>query len=82
MAARARGRANERIARAERPLERNRPGHVDHHLHRTPLGMECSCGSDFQEACYVEEGGGQAWWAQQRCTVCDRQGVLLEGAAT
>ena len=81
MAARAHGRANERIARREQSLERDRPGHVGHHLHRTPLGTECSCGSDFQDACYVGEGEDQAWWARQRCAACDRQGVLLEGAA-
>src|SRR5688500_17255508 len=77
MAARARGHANERITWREQSLERDRPGHVGHHLHRTPLGTECSCGSDFQDACYVGEGEDQAWWARQRCAGCDRQGVLL-----
>lgn len=80
MAARARRRANEQVAQAEQPLKRDRPGHVGHHLHRSQLGTECSCGSDFQEACYVQEGEDHAWWQRQRCAVCDRHGVVLEGA--
>lgn len=82
MAARARDRASERIAPRLQPLGRDRGGHVGHHVHRTPLGTECSCGSDFQEACYVNEGEDQGWWESQRCETCNRQGVLLEGVAS
>lgn len=79
MAARASARAQERIRERERPLRPDRPGHVGHHLHRTPAGTECSCGSDFQDTCVVDPDEDDAWWERQRCEVCGRAGVVLEG---
>jgi hypothetical protein len=79
MAARAAGRAAERTTQRRQPLDPDRPGHAGHHLHRTPLGTECSCGADSQEACYVDEGESHAWWRSGKCAICGRQGLLLEG---
>lgn len=79
MAARAGARANDRIDRRRQSLTQNRPGHVGHHLHRSARGTECSCGGDFQDACYVNHGEDDAWWSSQRCTICGRTGLVLEG---
>ncbi|MCY1138189.1 hypothetical protein OWR29_09285 [Actinoplanes sp. Pm04-4] len=80
MAARSSARAAERIARRRRPLLPDRPGHVGHHLHRTPAGTACSCGDGFQEACFVEADEDTAWWAAQRCIVCGQPEATLDGA--
>jgi hypothetical protein len=79
MAARAAARAEDRIERSRQPLLPNRPGHIGHHLHRLPSGTACSCGTDFQEACYVDEGEDESWWNSQECTLCERVGVVHEG---
>jgi len=81
MAARANGRAEERIAQRRRGLPPDRDEHIGHHFHRTLAGTECSCGSDFEDACYVGADETQAWWDLQRCRVCGRPGVVLDGEA-
>jgi hypothetical protein len=80
MAARSSARAAERIARRRRPLRPDRPGHVGHHVHRTPAGTACSCGDDFQEACFVDAHEDSAWWAAQQCIICGQPETILEGA--
>jgi hypothetical protein len=79
MAARAAARARERIEQRRQPLLPNRSGHAGHHLHRMPSGTACSCGDDFQEACFVNDGEDEAWWSSQRCVACERAGVVIEG---
>ncbi|GAA3391635.1 hypothetical protein GCM10020369_50300 [Cryptosporangium minutisporangium] len=81
MAARANRRAEEGIAQRRRFLRPDRDGHIGHHFHRTVAGTECSCGSDFQDACYAGADETQAWWDLQRCTACGRPGVVLDGEA-